>query len=198
MFQSPQVLWMSDGSVHLPVVIRFEVYEDCGNGPGNRGEAPLISGNENARRSQDKRRTAFEKTQLLLTIEKRLRAQKRAVVFAHLKRGDHSAKRAHFSPPCLSPTPRLSLQGKGNSIDAQKWRANRWLWSAKYSSDQGSPQTTKLKDQVKASVNLGELTCLHDSVPILQPKSLSGGDVQKLKKLVDSTGGAELWVWVDR
>ena len=193
MFQSPQVIWMSDGSVHLPVVIRFEVYEDCG-----RSVSPITTRDENARRSQDKRRTSREKTRLLLTIEKRLQAYKRAVVFAHLKRGDHTAKRAHFSPPCLSPTPRLSLQGKGESLEAQKWRAIRWLWSTKYSSNHASPQAKKLKDQVKASVNLGELTCLHDSVPILQPKSISEAHAQKLKKLVNSNGGAELWVWIDR
>ena len=198
MFQSPRVLWMSDGSVHLPGVIRFEVYEDCGSGHVNQSTSPITSGDEKARRSQDKHRTSLEKTQLLLNIEKRLQTQKRAVVFAHLKRGDPSAKQGQVLPSCLSPTPRLSLQGKGSSLEAQKWRAVRWLWLTKSYSDHSSPPAKKLEDQVKASVNLGELTCFHDLVPILQPKNVSKVQAQKLKKLIDSTGGAELWVWVER
>jgi hypothetical protein len=200
MFQSPKVQWMSDGSVHLPAVIRFEIYEHCRREQLAKSVKVNVDDTiSNLERSKDKKRTSLEKTQLLRNIEEELQSRTRAIVFADFKHGEDPKV---FSS-CLSPIFRLSLQAQETSIEAQEWRAIRWLWSSTHpNSSTSSDQSTSPKKIIKASVNLGELTCVQGSTahvaPILQPKTIDAKRARALRSVVKSSGGAELWVWVHR
>ena len=200
MFQSPKVQWMSDGSVHLPAVIRFEIYEHCRREQlAKKTQDSADDTSSNLARSKDKKRTSLEKTQLLRNIEEELQSRARAIVFADFKHGEDPKV---FSS-CLSPIFRLSLQAQEASIEAQEWRAIRWLWSSTHpKSSASSDQSISPKKIVKASINLGELTCVPGSTgrlaPILQPKAINAKRARALRSVVNSSGGAELWVWVHR
>ena len=200
MFQSPKVQWMSDGSVHLPSVIRFEIYEHCQR---SRLEQNVnVSGDQTStlKRAQDRKRTALQKTLLLRKIEDELQTQSRAIIFADFKRDAH----ARVFASCLSPTPRLSLQAQAASLEAQEWRAIRWIWSSSSTSltPAQKPMIKPHPPVVESTMRLGEIMCLQDSTnganPILQPKKITAQRAQKLRDLVKSSGGAELWIWVHR
>ena len=202
MFQSPRVRWMSDGSVHLPVVIRFEVYEQCRRKQHKNTATETLKFKPKMKGIQAQEETALEKTQLIRDLEETLQAGSRAVVFAEVKHTDRSGEQLGSAISCLSPIPQLALQAHGQTLEARSWRGIRWLWATSSTSGGGHTALTTLKSQIKSSVNLGELECLQGAVnstsPILQPKRITASQARELHGLIDAQGGAELWIWVKR
>ena len=153
MFQSPKVQWMSDGSVHLPAVIRFEIYEHCRRSQLEH-ESKILEGQKLVlKRAQDRKRTAFQKTLLLRKIEEELQTQSRVIVFADFEKDTH----AQVFTRCLSPIPRLALQAQATSLEAQEWKAIRWIWSSSNTST--APTQTPLSrlhpSVVESTMHLG-------------------------------------------
>ena len=202
MFQAPRVRWMSDGSVHLPVVIRFEVYEQCRRKQHKKTSAVTSTLESKMKRSPAQEETALEKAQLIRDLEETLQTDSRAVVFAEMKHTGHAAKTLGGDISCLSPIPQLALQAHGQTLDARSWRAIRWLWAISPKSSDRHTAPTPFKSRIKSSVNLGELECLQGAVnsiaPILQPKRVTASGARELREVINAQGGAELWIWVKR
>lgn len=193
MFQTPRIQWMSDGSVHLPAVVRFEVYERCDFIDLTPQSIGLTS-----------------EAEALIKLEESLRSGRRAVVYADLSiKADQGSGAPHFE--CISSSPKISL--KNLMIEPLRWRAIRWLSAApskgKAHQDQAREQRSLL-GAVKPLLKLGELRCTSRAEPtsqrgsersrphLLTAHQPSQRDLGLLEESLKETGGAELWIWVQR
>lgn len=178
MFQTTRAQWMSDGSVHLPAVIRFEVYERCEPGSsGKGGDAESLSVT-NAESRDPLKRSPEESAHPVQSLEASLHLGRRAVVYATFSsEGQGAQDRALLS--CLSTSPLIAGELPSSSkqspsetepFEPRAWRAIRWLSTTPAPEPRGSratqeleklahEQVRRLKSAVKPSLDLGRLTC---------------------------------------
>ena len=228
MFQTTRAQWMSDGSVHLPAVIRFEVYEPCKLDSSSKdGDVASMSAES---RDQSKH-SPDESAHPVQSLEASLHRGQRAVIYATLSsKGQGAQDRAVLS--CLSTSPTIAgalhSPSKQNSSDTgsfepHAWRAIRWL-ATTHIPERQSPQTAqeverlaheqvrRLKNAVKPSLDLGNLTCDRLTVTSSQRDRRDDGSqraevrltvtdlnttrANALRSLLKREGGAELWIWM--
>ena len=193
MFHAQSPRWLSDGSVHLSAMIRFEVFEGCEHKRGQRDHLvipPL------------KALSKAEQTQWLYRLEDQLSSARRAIIFAHVTLSDGGVSPLN----CLSPAPFITDQAhtdsrssKAPKTDFQNdWRAVRWFWRPKGQSAVAQEDIQKL---IQPTLNLGRLSCLKEGTKFILEHTgslLSERERQTLKTAQGDEGGAELWLWLDR
>ncbi len=173
MFNSPTPLWLSDGTIHLSAMIRFEMFEDCETNSGSPIKVLTLDHN-----------AMLERMQL---IESSIRKHERMIV--SLKLSSDRQERENLA--CLQSAPEIYELSRSEPLPNQ-WRAVRWFWSAPTSST-----SLSLIKQIEPSLSLGSAKCEQSEG---QPKLrlLNAALRESLDQALSSSGGAELWIWIDR
>ena len=177
LFQSQSPLWMSDGTVHLSSVIRFEVFEDC---PYRGGLQPVVKGSYIELRQKS---NTFL-TQWVRNLNQKLKRNKR--VIAYLELSTLSSTKNYLG--CLKVSPQIYEVNATQELSLP-WRNVRWLWD-----DTSNPQTS-LKSRVKSSIYLGKVRCDAQKNRLVLLNSMTK---MKLNRLFEREGGVELWIWVPK
>lgn len=201
LFRSQSPLWLSDGSVHLPSTIRFDIFEQCSQMQGR-----LTQGTKGSLKSLSN----SERLRWLSKLENELIEERRAVIFARvLTKGGKSS-----ILNCLSASPKLSHGGQELSQRQRDgfpntWRAARWFWKPKLQDqsvtspqgDQDRGLKKSLQSIVHPVLNLGDFRCHHRGekwgLEHMGP-SLEASSVTLLSAAQNEEGGAELWLWLDQ
>ena len=176
LFQSQSPYWMSDGTVHLSSMIRFEVYESCPH---------RLDANESKTRDviSPIKRSPQALAQWLQSLENKLSQDKR--VIAYVDMSELSAEGSQTQ--CLQVNPRIFEVNTAKAIQFS-WRATRWFWDR-------LSQTSSLKSVVKPAIYLGKVRCDQKTKHLILLNSLMN---MKLQRLLERKGGVELWIWVKK
>ena len=172
LFQSSGARRMSDGTVHLPSVIRFAIFESCQR---DHGVSSLLN---------EKNISTGDLISLLREFEEKRREEVRSIVFAQLKQSPEAMK-------CLATLPTLSLKHQDWPETPLKWRAIRWL-----KKDQAG-KVSSLYSVIQPSHHLGTLHCRQEALGRFvlalthQPKQFT-----QLNEALESERGIELWIWL--
>ena len=177
LFQSQSPLWMSDGSVHLPSMIRFEVFESCPYRDGLRSTA------QDTHLELRQKSNAFL-TQWLQKLNRQRHQHERAIAYVEVSQS--SKDTTHVD--CLQPNPPL-YEVESRKPLSLSWRAVRWLWDEKVALQDS------LKSRVKPSIYLGKVRCDAQNNRLILLNAITK---IKLKQLLEREGGLELWIWIQK
>jgi hypothetical protein len=176
LFQSQSPYWMSDGTVHLSSMIRFEIYESCPHQLDTH-KSKTVDVISSIKRSPQ------ALAQWLQSLENELSQHKR--VIAYVDMSELSAAGSQIQ--CLQVNPRIFEVNTAKTLPVF-WRATRWFWDR-------LSQTSSLKSIVKPAIYLGKVRCDQKTKRLILLNSLTK---MKLQKLLERRGGVELWIWVKK
>ena len=178
LFQAKSPLWMSDGSIHLSAITRFEVFQGC-----------------QAKGLQKEGLAKHNRSSLLqwwTRLEDRLQKSKREVIFIEL-----TGQTNELIHNCLQLYPRVKWSQASQKEAVKLFDKSslvRWFWSTVGSDSE------QLQKKLTPGVNLGKATCVSSlQEGVMQFHIL---DANQEKLFLDYLGKIsmdtvlELWVWM--
>ena len=183
LFQSQSPHWLSDGSIHLPSTIRFEVYEACSVTAMSKKEK-LNHQRINDNQLYDEHKVKLEHNlgSWFLNLDKLLQQSSRQIAVLKLKTDGKD-----FNLSCLQAFPQL-LAFRSNKKLSDHWKAIRWFWHQKKLSYKS------LYSRLKFAHDLGEVKCAQQGQILKLQQAIKESVRQELSNLDNAF---ELWIWID-